>query len=386
MRVFRIVKKTEGAVLGIDQRARLVMSREETGNVFLATADMSLGVIFEKGKVLTNINIIEKDGKFVLSDQVTEKIYTSKPLGDKPSALFHAARDIAREWEYFELDSIDHRPVLEFAQAFLNQEIKEKTKTLQLPVNLCWFRKKNGGTNFGDELNPYLVSYLSGRQIKRVDFAETDLLGAGSILAWPPKREKLYRVWGSGTLAPQDLDTRKFDVSALRGPLTKSLLDIPNAVPYGDPGIISNRIWKGSSKKKYKWGIIPHFTQEKHEWVNNLLKNTPDSILIKTGNRDLSEIMQQISSCEAIASTSLHGLIVADSYEIPNAWLWVKNVNRGGQWKFFDYFAGVNRRYVDNIDPREIRSLNDIELKLSNYRYFNQLGLIKDSIISSFPI
>jgi pyruvyltransferase len=53
-------------------------------------------------------------------------------------------------------------------------------------------------------------------------------------------------------------------------------------------------------------------------------------------------------SCERIVSSSLHGLVIADAYGIPNAWL---NSDGGaggsrpggGEFKFYDYFASVNK-------------------------------------------
>ena len=129
-----------------------------------------------------------------------------------------------------------------------------------------------------------------------------------------------------------------------------------------------------------------HGGQEKKQWVQDLIKNTPNIILISAKNEDFLELMSQISSCRKIASTSLHGLIAADSYRIPNVWLWDKNLHKGGQWKFFDYFSGINRFYVDNVDPNAINSLSLINLDQINFRHFDSIDSVQKRIIDTFPL
>jgi exopolysaccharide biosynthesis predicted pyruvyltransferase EpsI len=54
------------------------------------------------------------------------------------------------------------------------------------------------------------------------------------------------------------------------------------------------------------------------------------------------EILDQISSCELVVTSSLHGLICAHAYGIPT--VWAKSINPliGDNVKFYDYFQSVN--------------------------------------------
>src|SRR5699024_2844099 len=47
----------------------------------------------------------------------------------------------------------------------------------------------------------------------------------------------------------------------------------------------------------------------------------------------IEDTLDAITSCEVIVSTSLHGLILADAYGIPNAWL-IADTGYGKEHKF----------------------------------------------------
>lgn len=259
-------------------------------------------------------------------------------------------------------------------------------------IKLFWWRGQNF-TNFGDEMNPFIVEMLTSKKIvKALDF-NVDLFAVGSVLHRTQfknlnllktlKKEKIY-VWGSGTLEPIDLKYKhKIDVQLVRGPLTAALFKCDKEMIYGDPGLLCSERWNVSVQKKYKWGLIVHHEQYQKEWVKKL-KNKESVLFIDITNDNLKEIMVQINQCEFIASSSLHGLIVADSYEIPNYWLWDDNLHRGGDWKFLDYFLSVGRSLKNKTNPNDLNVLDDIYLD-QDFSYFKSIASIKSNIISSFP-
>ena len=58
---------------------------------------------------------------------------------------------------------------------------------------------------------------------------------------------------------------------------------------------------------------------------------------------DWKSVIEDICCCEAIVSSSLHGLIIADTYGIPNARVKFSDNVTGGDFKYDDYFESVSR-------------------------------------------
>ena len=45
----------------------------------------------------------------------------------------------------------------------------------------------------------------------------------------------------------------------------------------------------------------------------------------------------------------MHGLIAADSLNIPHVWMKISNKIIGGNWKFNDYFLSMNNQLVEPL-------------------------------------
>jgi hypothetical protein len=67
----------------------------------------------------------------------------------------------------------------------------------------------------------------------------------------------------------------------------------------------------------------------------------PTEIHVVDVRRGPSAVIKEIAACEHILSTSLHGLIAADSFDIPAAWARREPDLWGGRFKFLDYESAV---------------------------------------------
>jgi pyruvyltransferase len=62
------------------------------------------------------------------------------------------------------------------------------------------------------------------------------------------------------------------------------------------------------------------------------------------------EFVDQLCRCRVIASSSLHGLIAADAYDIPFVWISLSKRLVGGDFKFRDYFLSTGREDVECLE------------------------------------
>jgi len=198
-----------------------------------------------------------------------------------------------------------------------------------------------GVSNFGDRITQFLLNQLSFKHTW-ANPEDADLIAAGSII------EHLPAAWtgtiiGAGKLIPNTrTDLTNANVLALRGALTRSLVDLPfGARPpvLGDPGLLVSQ-FVGQGGAKYELGVVPHWSD------TELAARFPYGHVIDV-RRPVWEVVAEIASCKRIVSSSLHGLVVADAYGIPRqAELFARAAKEGGDFKFRDYQSV----YTD-IDP-----------------------------------
>jgi hypothetical protein len=221
-----------------------------------------------------------------------------------------------------------------------------------MSIRLYWQGGERGEINFGDSISPLLVSALSGREVVYGDIYNCELAAVGSILdkivakQWKRLlRLKLHtiKIWGSGSFGPDRIARYgKLDIFAVRGPLTRDAMGLNSSMVLGDPGLLVDRLIS-RPEKVFRWGIIPHVVDREHGVVREMNLATPHSCVINLADPDLLATARTIASCDYIISSSLHGLIAADSFGIPSLWMRLSGDVFGGDWKFHDYFQSVGR-------------------------------------------
>lgn len=195
--------------------------------------------------------------------------------------------------------------------------------------------------NWGDALSPVLVEYLSGRKTQRLNgFFYDRYLVVGSILGSANSRAE---VWGSGFIQGDEttIETPRA-IHAVRGPLTRARLiesgvDCPEV--YGDPALLLPRFYNPTVEPRYRVGIIPHFSDKGNPWVERY--RAKHGLLILDIESGIRNFVRQVKSCEMILSSSLHGLICADAYRVPNAWIKLSDKLLGKSFKFRDYRLSI---------------------------------------------
>lgn len=216
-------------------------------------------------------------------------------------------------------------------------------------IKLYWWRNRDGSVNFGDDISATIVQRVSGRAVDWASLERCELIATGSLLDrvalryWKRLARLNFRplyVWGSGSLAPISTVGRNVIVTATRGPRTRDALGLAPSLPIGDPALLLSN-YMSRPQKVHRWGVIPHVIDREHPAID-YLKSQSGVYVIDLANPDLLATASQIAACDFIASSSLHGLITADSFGIPNVRLRLGPLV-GGDWKFMDYFESVGR-------------------------------------------
>ena len=206
--------------------------------------------------------------------------------------------------------------------------------------------------NWGDDINYFFLRKLWHKAIVSYDCSslshrlkKDNYMVIGSSLTLLCNSESI--VWGTGVIDDtKELPAYPKKVLAVRGPLSRQYLlerGIECPPVYGDPALLVPKVYNPSIEKKYQLGIIPHYADFDSTLLNNL-KQYPDVLLIKMeGYRKWTDVVDMILSCESIASSSLHGLILSEAYQIPNCWIEIKGNLLGGHFKFHDFFLSIGR-------------------------------------------
>ena len=251
-------------------------------------------------------------------------------------------------------------------------------------LKLCWSSSKK---NFGDWLSPVICGHLSGLPVVHADPEHCDLIAIGSVLSrvkegWIRKR---IHVWGSGYIEAQPVKTSKHFYHAVRGHKTAALLKDVQIKAVGDPGLLCDLIYPEFSevKKEYALGLVPHYKDASHPIIAQLAATFPRTKVLNVFS-DTTEFLRDLSRCEFVISSSLHGLIASDSFGIPNAWAKMSDAIKGGDFKFRDYYSVFG---IENPTPLVLNpDLSAKELD-SLARDYKRPGIeaIKRGLIESFP-
>lgn len=270
--------------------------------------------------------------------------------------------------------------------------------------------------NMGDLLNKDMLEPLFHIKVKRVNYEESNISAIGSSLSHALRSHALHSlnfkrrikqgiikifnidpfyIWGTGfmdynTQEESIIQFRNIKFLSLRGNLSKNrvekILGEKLNIPTGDGGLLVDR-WIGEKpSKKYRIGIIPHYKEKDSPIVGEMKKMYSDSVIIDLGKKPI-DVVKEIASCETILSSSLHGLIVADSFHIPNKHILLYPYGErmlGDGFKFADYYSS----YGLNDTPLDVTTSNWPTIQSIIDDYCIEPSVVekkKDEIFSVFP-
>jgi hypothetical protein len=294
-----------------------------------------------------------------------------KPWIDANQYPDYACKYFSEKWRHRLIDNFSTK---ELKRYFPNIDKQLRHQHLRF----YWYP----GKNVGDLVTPYFLSKVCGvSRLQDYALSEKDIgtieantinnrrqhellkksvaseqkaeycVSTGSVIRLCQKKALVF---GSG-IRSKGQEVKPSFVRSVRGPLTRARFIAEGyecPLVYGDPGLLLPRFYRPQKiRQTYSLGILPHFTE--YEEVQKLYRNVSDVIVINMGCGDLEKVIDQICSCKATVSSSLHGLVFSHAYKIPTRRIVFSDKVYGDGTKYNDYYLGINLKALKPIDAKD---------------------------------
>ena len=244
-------------------------------------------------------------------------------------------------------------------------------------IKAHWGRGLN---NFGDCLSPDILKHYGLTPVYVSNQKKADIILAGSILQWIETDYCGYIVGTGGDNVKYSFPNAK--VLAVRGEKTLANFNYSNkTVLLGDPGFLMSYVFPEKVQQKYDLGIIPHFVDWNTVNLNNWRKSfKKENVIFINPLGKPKDIITQIKKCRNIVSSSLHGLIIADTFHIPN----IRFVDRQTMptyfydYKFDDYYSslGIEEACIEITGNETVEEL----IKHTTLKPFEKIESLKQGL------
>lgn len=208
-----------------------------------------------------------------------------------------------------------------------------------------WIRSVRAGDvafrNFGDELSPRVVEWVTGREVVWAPPRRADLVAVGSVLELVLERGFGGVIWGTGLRGPVEGELaekgRACQVVAVRGEWTRSSLGLGVSVPLGDPGLFSRVLLHAEIGQSTRPVFIPHFSAMWSDGRDALGAR----FRVVRPTLPAAVVIGEVAAAPWVLSESLHGVVVAHSVGIPAVLLRDESGSSETDWKYADYLSAL---------------------------------------------
>ena len=262
--------------------------------------------------------------------------------------------------------------------------LKKRKNLIKPAIKLFWWEPSHI-RNFGDVVSQDLIFNLFGYNVVRAQIETCNLIATGSIieLAQQSNRNDTFYSWGSGFIQA-DSDNENLEpiiFTAVRG--KKTLSRIKQNVPLGDPGLLINSAYSiKRNRNNKKVGVVIHYADLKLPITKKFCEDPRFEVITTLDYPE--NVAKKISHCDLILSSSLHGLVFADSLSIPNIHIKLSNNLIGGSYKFKDYYSGIEKEYRVG-DVKKIFDNNYLLQIKQSYQPVPHLTKKQRNLIKAFP-
>ena len=215
-------------------------------------------------------------------------------------------------------------------------------------MKLFYYRAPSG--NFGDDLNGWLWEELAPGRWN--DDADTLFCGIGTIIgnAMPPASK--IRIFSSGLgyrPVPSDFTSARWDVVALRGPLTAQVLGRPDLAIADGALLLStlDRLKPALDAARGDVILIPHYeAMEEGDWG---IACAAAGVGLVDPRQCAHRVIDRIRHARLVIADSMHAAIIADTLRVP--WVPVSTSGRINSFKWLDWTMSLNLPYLPTVLP-----------------------------------
>ena len=210
-------------------------------------------------------------------------------------------------------------------------------------------------TNFGDDLNEYLV------RKKGLPFEYTEnkkepyYLLVGSLFHQRYVSPNAI-VCGIGIGNRYEVFLKPKDIFLVRGPYTRQRcleLGYPCPTNYGDPALILPDLYHPAIEPSVEVAFLPHKVDTLY--LKKYLEDHPPPFTyivvdLEVDYTGIEKVVSQMLQGKKVVASSLHGIIAGHAYKKPTIWMKTHHALHGDGIKFLDHFATMKIEAI----PRDL--------------------------------
>ena len=205
--------------------------------------------------------------------------------------------------------------------------------------------------NFGDDLNPWLFNQLLPGCFD--ENSNSWMSGIGTILnAYMPEAKKQI-VFSSGAgqgMVPDDINSQKWEIICVRGPLSAKVLGINNDKAVTDGAILIAALDEYQPlPESERAGVIfmPHHKSSNYgRWEVACREAGVEFI---NPEDDFLDTLEKIRSAKLVLADAMHAAIVADTFRVP--WIPIHATAHINEFKWLDWALSMETSYEPVVVP-----------------------------------
>lgn len=220
------------------------------------------------------------------------------------------------------------------------------------------FYYKSAVGNFGDDLNEWLWSRFIPQGWS--DDSKVLFSGIGTIIGNPMPPADRVVIFSSGvgySPVPIDFHGPRFDVRAVRGPLSAKILGLDNSKVVADGALLLSQLPEFAPlPEAQRSGVlfVPHYEAlENPVWKDIAIASGVELLDPRSESR---MVVSKIRAAKLVIADSMHAAIVADTMRVP--WVPVATSYASNTFKWLDWSMALQIKYNPTLLPAPTLALD----------------------------